>query len=438
MRQTSGLRWLFFGMVVYGLTGWAVTGSVVYGRLAYLGILIIAGAGLWTLLSMRGIHLVRHARSLRASMGQVFEEHFEIRKENWPPSVWLEVINQTNLPVAGGSRLLTGIGSQQRRYYTSRTMLYRRGAFLLGPTTMSSGDPFGLFTIHRQVPATDTLIVLPMAVPIKYFPPPPGILPGGKAVRQRSSDVTPHAAGVREYVPGDPMKRIHWPTTAHRGRFMVKEFEQDPQADIWIFLDAKSDIQISTQDSDETIREEGWWLRRPKVNLPRDTFEYAICAAASLANYFLLQRRSVGLACAAGRITHVPAEKGERQVTKIMETLAFLQPIGKLPLIGLINMQAKLLPIGAGIIIITPSLKPELFLAVEDLQHRSLRPIVVLIKPDTFGGSASSETITAGLHHRHVPVCSIGYGDDLSVKLAIPVVYFQKPYYSATFSGNRD
>jgi hypothetical protein len=101
-------------------------------------------------------------------------------------------------------------------------------------------------------------------------------------------------------------------------------------------------------------------------------------------------------------------------------------------------MQAKLLPIGAGIIIITPSLKPELFLAVEDLQHRRLRPIVVLIKPDTFGGSARSEAITVGLHHRHVPVCSIAYGDDLSVKLAMPVVYFQKPYFSATFSGSRD
>ena len=438
MRQIPGLRWLFAGMVIFGLTGWAVTGLIIYGRMAYLGLMMIAGAGLWSLLSMRGIHLLRHARSLRASMGQVFEEHFEIRNDTWPPCLWLEVINQSSLPMAGGSRLITGIGSRQRRFYTARTLLYRRGAFLLGPTSLSSGDPFGLFTVHKQVFATDTLVVLPMAVPINNFPPPPGILPGGKAVRQRTVDVTPHAAGVRDYVPGDPMKRIHWPSTAHRGRLMVKEFEQDPQSDIWIFLDAKSDIQASVPELTVAFRENGWWLRRPKVALPCDTFEYAVSAAASLANYFLLKKRSVGLACAAGRVTHVPADRGERQITKIMETLAFLQPTGKMSLLGLITMQAKLLPLGAGVIIITPSIKTELLLAVEDLQHRNLRPVVVIIKPDTFGGSGESESITAGLLHRNVPVCSVGFGDDLSVQLALPVVYFQKPYFSSAYSGSQN
>jgi len=422
-------------MVVFGLTGWAVTGLIIYGHLAYLGLIMIAGAGLWSLVSMRGVHLLRHARSLRASMGQVFEEHFEIRNDTWPPCLWLEVINQSNLPMAGGSRLLTGIGTRQRRFYTARTLLYRRGAFLLGPTSLSSGDLFGLFTVHKQVFARDTLVVLPMAVPINNLAPPPGILPGGKAVRQRTIDVTPHAAGVRDYVPGDPMKRIHWPTTAHRGRFMVKEFEQDPQSDIWIFLDAQSDVQASVPERMVAFREDGWWLHRPQVALPRDTFEYAVCAAASLANYFLLQRRSVGLACASGRVTHIPAERGERQITKIMETLAFLQPTGKMSMLGLITMRAKLLPQGAGVIIITPSVKTELLLAVEDLQHRTLRPMVVIIKPETFGGAGESKSITTGLLHRNVPVCSVGFGDDLSVRLVLPVVYFQKTYFPANPSG---
>jgi len=438
MRQIPGLRWLVTGMVVFGLAGWAVTGLIIYGRMAYLGLILILGAGLWSLLSMRGIHLLRHARSLRASMGQVFEEHFEIRNESWPPCLWLEVINRSSLPMAGGSRLITGIGTRQRRFYTVRTLLYRRGAFLLGPTSLSSGDLFGLFTAHKQVLARDTLVVLPMAVPIRNFPPTSGILPGGKAVRQRTVDVTPHAAGVREYVPGDPMKRIHWPTTAHRGRFMVKEFEQDPQSDIWVFLDAEAAAQASVPDQSVAFREDGWWLRRPTVSLPCDTFEYAVSAAASLASYFLLQRRSVGLACAAGRVTHVPADRGERQVTKIMETLAFLQPTGKMSLLGLITMQAKLLPLGAGVIIITPSIKSELLLAVDDLQHRNLRPVVVSIKPDTFGGAVVTESITDGLLHRNVPFCSVGFGDDLSVQLALPVIHFQKTYLPKAYSAGRN
>ena len=430
MRQIAGLRWLLAGMVIFGLSGWLITGLTIYARIAYLGLAMIIGAWIWSMLSLRGIHLTRHARSLRASMGQVFEEHFELKNDKWPPCLWLEVINQSSLPFAGGSRLITGIGTRQRRFYIARTLLSRRGAFLLGPTSLSSGDPFGLFTIHKLENAHDTLVVLPMTVPISNFSQSPGILTGGKAVRQRTVDVTPHAAGVREYIPGDPMKRIHWPTTAHRGRFMVKEFEQDPQTDIWIFLDAQADIQISKPEPVVTYREDGWWFRRPKVNLPCDTFEYAVVAAASLTNYFLRQKRSVGFACAAGRVIYLPAERGERQVTKILETLAFVKPTGKIPMTGLIEMQAKLLPLGTGLIIITPSVKTELLFAIEDLQHRNLRPVVLSIKPDTFGGTGDSEMIMSGLLRRNVPVCAVGFGDELSAKLSLPAVIFQNPSYS--------
>lgn len=437
MRQTITLRWFLAGIILFGIAGWAVTGLQIYARMTYLGLLLVVGAGIWTVNSMHGIRLNRQARTLRAGMGEVFEEHFEVRNTAWTTCLWLEIINQSNLPMAGGSRLLTGIGPHQHRFYNARTLLSRRGAFLLGPTSMASGDPFGLFTIRKQVLAKDMLVVLPMIVPITDFPPPAGLLPGGKSVRQRTSDVTPHAAGVREYVPGDPMKRIHWPSTAHRGRFMVKEFEQDPQSDIWLFLDAQQEAQASLPEQAVVFKEDGLWLRRPNVGLPRDSFEYVISAAASLASYFLKERRAVGLACAAGKSAVVSAERGERQVSKIMDTLAFLQPDGTMPLLGLVTMRAKLLPIGTGVILITPSTQPELLLAVEDLQRRNLRPVVVLVKADTFGGTGDCESIVAGLVRRNVPVCTVGFGEDLSVQLALPVVYIQRPNLSKSYFNVR-
>jgi uncharacterized protein (DUF58 family) len=377
---------------------------------------------------MVGVSLRRTTRSLRASVGDVFEEHYEIRKEGWSGCPWLEVLNQSDLPNAGGSRLLTRIGAHQLRYFSARTILTKRGAFQLGPTRMASGDPFGIFTIQKNIPVRDTLIVLPMTFPIRSFPPPPGLLPGGKAIRQKSSDVTPHAAEVRDYVAGDAMKRIHWPSTAHRGQLMVKEFEQDPQVDIWLYLDAFKSVHTSIINQDVIVRNENLWIRRPNISLPQDTFEYAVSATASLACFFLMERRSVGLACASGRLTTVSGERGERQLNKIMETLAFLKPEGNLPLVGLVSMHAKLLPVGSGVILITPAVRRDLLLVVGDLQRRHLHPILVLIRAETFGGEEGTEQTVASLLSRNVPICQIGFGDDLGAKLAVLTEYLQRPY----------
>ena len=433
MKSSLASRWLLAVIILAGLAGWAVTGLPIYVRLVYLGLLLLVGSALWTILSLRGVRLSRAARSLRASVGEVFEENFEIRNLTWPGCAWLEINNRSDLPMASGSRLLTAVGAHQRRFYAARTLLTRRGAFRLGPTDLASGDPFGIFTVERHFSSNDVLVVLPMMVPIRDFPPPPGLIPGGKSVRQLSVDVTPHASGVREYVPGDPMKRIHWPSTARRSRFMVKEFEQDPQADIWIFLDAQREVQASLPDERPEISDESLWLRRPKVELPRDTFEYAVSVAASLAGYFLAERRSVGLVSETGMFTVVQAERGPRQLHKLMETLAFLRPEGDMPLLGLVNLQAKLLSLGSGVILVTPSAKPELLMAAENLQRRSLRPVVVLIDAGTFGGSGTGEPLASGLLKRNIPVCQVKYKDDLSIQLALPVVYFQRPSLAKSY-----
>jgi uncharacterized protein (DUF58 family) len=207
---------------------------------------------------------------------------------------------------------------------------------------------------------------------------------------------------------------------------MVKEFEQDPQADIWLFLDAYRPIHVSLPEPENLYQTDHVWLRRPKISLPRDTFEYGVSIAASLASYFLMGRRMVGLACAAGKFTIVSGERGERQINKIMETLAFLQPEGIIPLPGLVNLQAKYLPLGSGVIIITPSTHPDLLFAVEDLQRRHLRPVVILIKSETFGGQGGTDKITASLFSRNIPICQIGLGDDLGAQLAVPVGTLQR------------
>lgn len=66
MKPTLISRWLLAVIILFGLAGWAVTGLLLYARMAYLGVLMVVGAGIWTFISMRGIHLDRQARILRA------------------------------------------------------------------------------------------------------------------------------------------------------------------------------------------------------------------------------------------------------------------------------------------------------------------------------------------------------------------------------------
>ena len=128
------------------------------------------------------------------------------------------------------------------------------------------------------------------------------MLPGGKAIRRKSIDITPHASGVREYVPGDPMKRIHWPTSIRRDQLMVKEFEQDPQSEVWLFLDTHQSVHVS-KPGDDTLPpiDDLLLLRRRKVKLSPSTLEYSVSITASLAHYFIEQRRAVGLVSASGQ-----------------------------------------------------------------------------------------------------------------------------------------
>jgi len=408
-------------MLLVGGVGTAVNGGVVYVRLLYLSALLIVIAWLLTMLSLRGIKVERQARSLRASVGDIFEEHFEISNTSRVPKLWLEVANESTIPHAMGSRVLTFVRARQKRFYTARTWLTNRGGFGLGPTRITSGDPFGIFRVSRSYPATSSLVVLPMLFPVAEFLSPPGLLPGGKAIRRKSLDITPHAAGIREYAPGDPMKRIHWPTSIRRGQLMVKEFEQDPQAEVWLFLDTHKNAHVARPgEREETYPiDDLLLLRRRQVKLPPSTLEYSISITASLAHYFIAQRRAVGLVSALGRaFTVIPAERSERQEAKILEELAFLQAESTYTLPGLVTAQLGQLPQGSSAILVTPMIWPELLLGVDSLQRRNLRPVVVLLMSHSFGSRANNEDLAKSLSERKVPVCRVYCEADLSETLS--------------------
>ena len=397
---------------------------VFFTRLVYLFALLILVSYFWALISIRGFIFTREARVLRHQVGQVFEERFRLQNRMPFLRLWVEIRDELALPGNSGSRVLSLIGGRQQRSYIAYTMLNRRGSFSLGPTLMVSGDPFGLFRFTQKDESNSTLVVLPYYVTLQNFPSPVGVFPGGRAIQRRANEITPQAAGVREYAPGDSLRRIHWPTSARKERLMTKEFEQDPQADVWIFLDAFGPLHYSLPEEIHSMPrlDQMWmWQRQVDVRLPPDLFEYAVSAAGSIANYYIRQGRTVGFASSSDVLTVQPPERGERQLNKILETLTFLKSNGNLPLPALVESQSPNLPRASTVVLITTLSDDSLDVAVDYLIMRNLRPVVIYINARSFGKQSDTENEEAGvlgrMRQRGIPALAVSKDDDLKIAL---------------------
>jgi uncharacterized protein (DUF58 family) len=416
--MTVGARIVIVLLLLSVLAG-VVSGEGIYFRLIYIWAVLLVVSWLWSWHILRGVKMVRKVRSTRAQVGQIMEEKIELDNPGRLPRLWLVINDQSSLPDSTGSRLFPLVEPRRGRTYLSRTRLLQRGVFPLGPTSLESGDPFGLFPVERVYPASDSLLVYPLLVDIYDFPNLAGVLPGGEALRRRTPQVTPNAAGIREYAPGDSLNRIHWISTARRNRLMTKEFELDPQAEVWIFLDAAKSGQASLPYTWPRKTKEDLWKHKFEFTLPPSTEEYGVSVAASLSRYFLRLGRSVGFVSSGQSFTMIPPDRGGRQLGKILESLALLRAKGSLPIWGLVDIQAQHLARGSTIVLITHSVEQDVILATDLLARRGLRPIVVLIDAGSFNGPEGTNEIAEGLQFMRIPLRVVRRDDDLSSALSI-------------------
>lgn len=391
-------------------------GKDIFVRVTVLGSLFVLINWIWTLISVRKLTIKRTQRLLRYQVGNIFEEGFELINPVRYARLWVEIVDLSNLPGKTGSKVISGVGGKKNRYYNSRTILTKRGAFVLGPTLLRSGDPFGMFLTEKHIPSEKQLLVLPYIEEITRFPEPAGNIQGGRSIRQKSLEATSFASGVREYQPGDPLNRIHWKSSARKEKFMVKEFDQDPQGDVWIVIDGNVEANFHELVVDNVKFADSFWALKKKsaFKLPRSTFEYAISISASLASYFIDADKAVGIACADSALTVLPTEKGSRQLGKILETMAFFEGRGQLQINEVIESLSTQIARGSAVVIVSPAPSETLQLCIEILIRRRLKPIVIQINRDSFTPT-SATTVENG--YESISDYSINYGDSISGKL---------------------
>ena len=165
-----------------------------------------------------------------------------------------------------------------------------RGRFTTGPLLVRTTDPFGLVRLDRQFVATSDVMVTPHVVPLPPMRAAGGAGSAGEARPHRVGVVGQDDALVREYHQGDDVRRVHWRSTARRGELMVRREEQswDPSASI--LLDSRA--------------------RAHAGHGMNSSFEWAVSAAASIANHFLDDGFGVEIYEAEGPL-HVSGTMGQ-------------------------------------------------------------------------------------------------------------------------------
>ncbi|MEU4221700.1 DUF58 domain-containing protein [Actinoplanes sp. NPDC026623] len=126
-----------------------------------------------------------------------------------------------------------------------------RGRFPVGPLQVAREDPFGLARAWHDAGGRATLTVHPRLWPARpdgghSRSPAPG--PAEDHLWQGSAE----PRGVREYLPGDEVRHLHWKATAHTGRLMVRETADPRQARLTVLLDTRR-RSLAPADFEEAV-----------------------------------------------------------------------------------------------------------------------------------------------------------------------------------------
>ena len=238
-----------------------------------------------------------------------------------------------------------------------------RGFYTVGPVAVRVQDTFGLFHREKEIHLYDDFLVFPKMEDVKdafVKSKVPKIFTGAVNIRQPGEGSNFY--NLREYVPGDPMRKVNWKAFARSGKMMVNDFERDAVSDIILIIDSRN------------VSETG--------PVSRNSLVYSTRAAASLAQYFLSRRDSVGLVIYGDEIVSVDRDTGKKQLYILLTKLAGAMARGNTPLKVVTNRIMPHINKGSPIIILSPlEDDPTVVDAVRDFRARDFD--VTLLSPSS-------------------------------------------------------
>lgn len=252
-----------------------------------------------------------------------------------------------------------------------------RGAYRMAGAYVVSGDIFGLLNRRVYVPTEGQVVAYPETRRLARY----GLMErsrqGSRVNHARSSDDAARVIGIRDYVPGDRLSRIHWPATARTGALRSKEFEHYVMNEVVLILDATKLAYAHDQVS----------------------FELALSLAGSLAEFLNQSGVAFGLQAFAHQHVDLSVARGDVHLIRVMEYLAVMQADGE-EAVGDSLWRLAGLASQTTVVIITQTLGAEWLKLAVLAKERQLRvDLFVTRLPDTSLTLAEQELCdTLGAH----------------------------------------
>lgn len=344
---------------------------------ALVALLVLAWA--WSRMSLNRIGLKRVLLSDRVRVGERIREEITFANHAWMPKLWVEIEDESTLPGHAAGRVVS-VAGRSGATWTVESMATKRGKFRLGPFRASGGDPFGLFPRSLAIPVMHDVVVYPILLDVSGIAFPTATMSGGFTRNRSLALSSPTVSSVREYVAGDPMNRIAWSATARRGTMMVKEFDPDPTADLWIILDLSEDGQFDLTDHRLPPGENGL----PGAYL-HSTVEYIVSIGASLAERALEDGRKVGMILNRKLPLRLDADNTERQWFRISEALAMAEAFGNRSLVEALTAENRRFSRTNGVVVVTSDPQADWVDAARALIDRQVSVTAVVVDAGGIG-----------------------------------------------------
>ncbi|HEV8637647.1 MAG TPA: DUF58 domain-containing protein [Chloroflexota bacterium] len=343
-------------------------------------------ARLWTRYAARRLELERVFEE-RALHGETTRITLRLTNRGLLPVPWLRLHDRlpTALQTAANLDRVVSVGPRETLEVGYDTVCRQRGWYELGPATVELGDVLGVNLIRREFATGRRLIVYPRILPINRLSLPSRTPFGDVRTHRPLYEDPARVVGVREYVAGDSLRKIHWRTSAAAGRLQVKKLEPAMTLQTVVALD----LGLGGYDRGASFY----------------ATELGIVVAASLLSHLSAMRQEIGLltngrdpaAQSGGAGLILEARKGRGHLTRLLDGLARIEAAEGEPIGSVLVRAMGRLAWGSTVVVVTGRDTPELVAALTRLRRAGFALSVVLITQASAYGTVGSGPAALGI-----------------------------------------